>query len=101
MPPAYYSLSSSTTVHQTRRLFIKGVGTRGQFPSGSESSITFSSAAMRTNLSHAGVMENTVQRFKDLKDTNGQQDNGTSILHKVAQHTIDQVHLYTRYPCTT
>ena len=35
---------------------------------------------------------------KGLKATNEQQDNGTGILHQIAQQPIDQVYLYTRYP---
>ena len=33
-----------------------------------------------------------------LKATNEWQDDGTSVLHQVAQHPIDQVCLYTRHP---
>ena len=36
--------------------------------------------------------------FKGLKATNGQQDDGTGILHQVAQFPIDQVYFYTRCP---
>ena len=39
-----------------------------------------------------------VKRFQGLKATNEQQDNGTGILHQVAQHPIDQVYLYKRRP---
>ena len=34
-----------------------------------------------------------------LKANNERQDDGTVILHQVAQHPIDQVYLYTRHPC--
>ena len=37
--------------------------------------------------------------IKGLKVTNERQDGGKGVLHKVAQHPIDQVHLYTRRPC--
>ena len=37
-------------------------------------------------------------KFKDLKATNGWQDNGTGVLYQVAQHPIDQVCWYTRCP---
>ena len=37
--------------------------------------------------------------FQSLKATNKWQDNGTDILHLVAQHPINQIYLYTRCPC--
>ena len=40
----------------------------------------------------------TQKRFQGLKATNEQQDNGTGILHQVAQHPKDQVYLYKRRP---
>ena len=43
--------------------------------------------------------KNMVKSLKVLQVTNEQQGNGTSILHQVAQHPIDQVYLYTRRPC--
>ena len=37
--------------------------------------------------------------FKGVKATNEQQDNGTGVLHQVAQLPVDQVFLYTAHPC--
>ena len=37
--------------------------------------------------------------FKGLKATNEREDDGTGILHQVAQHPMDQVYGYTRRPC--
>ena len=35
--------------------------------------------------------------LKGLKATNEWQDDGTGVLHQVAQHPIDQVYFYTRH----
>ena len=37
--------------------------------------------------------------FKGLKATRKRQDNGTGVLHQIAQHPIHQISLYTRCPC--
>ena len=40
-----------------------------------------------------------MQQIQGLKATNEWQDDGTGVLHQVAQHSTGQVYLYTRHPC--
>ena len=37
--------------------------------------------------------------LKVLKATKERQDNWTGVLHRIAQHPVEQVYLYTRCPC--